>query len=112
MNSAFGSRRRLVALAFAAPLLAAACGGGQAPTAGASKAPAAQSSGAPAYPPPSALLNTLAGQLDLREVDIDDALVVYENEAWVPARATLTAAAAAASQEAGFESLVRTDRRR
>ena len=43
-----------------------------------------QASGAPAYPPPSALLNTLAGQLDLRQKDIDDAFVVYENEAWIP----------------------------
>ena len=68
-----------------------------------------QASGAPAYPPPSALLNTLAGQLDLRQKDIDDALVVYENEAWIPERATLPAAVAAASDEAGFESLVRTD---
>jgi hypothetical protein len=73
------------------------------------KAAGPQASGAPGYAPPSALLNTLAGQLDLREVDLDDALVAYENEAWVPARATLTPAAAAASQDAGFESLVRTD---
>jgi len=55
------------------------------------------------------VLNTLAGQLDLREKDIDDALVVYENEAWIPERATLPDTVAAASQEAGFESLVRTD---
>jgi GT2 family glycosyltransferase len=68
-----------------------------------------QASGAPAYPPPSAVLNTLAGQLDLRQKDVDDALVVYENEAWIPERATLPAAVAAASDEAGFESLVRTD---
>ena len=68
-----------------------------------------QASGAPAYPPPSAVLNTLAGQLDLREKDVDDALVVYENEAWIPERATLPDTVAAASEEAGFESLVRTD---
>jgi GT2 family glycosyltransferase len=73
------------------------------------KAAGPQASGAPSYPPPSALLNTLAGQLDLRQVDIDDALVVYENEAWIPVRATLTAPAARASDEAGFEALVRTD---
>src|SRR5262249_3404746 len=41
-----------------------------------------EASGATAYPPPSALVNTLAGQLDLQQKDIDDALVVYENEAW------------------------------
>ena len=68
-----------------------------------------QASGAAAYPPPSALVNTLAGQLDMRQKDIDDALVVYENEAWIPERARLTDAAAAASDQAGFESLVRTD---
>ena len=68
-----------------------------------------QASGMPAYPPPPALLNTLAGQLDLRQQDIDDALVVYENEAWIPQRAVLTEPVAAASDEAGFESLVRTD---
>ena len=68
-----------------------------------------QASGAAAYPPPPALVNTLAGQLDLRQKDIDDALVVYENEAWIPQRARLSDAAAAASDQAGFESLVRTD---
>jgi GT2 family glycosyltransferase len=68
-----------------------------------------QTSGAQAYPPPSALVNTLAGQLDLRQKDIDDALVVYENEAWIPERARLSDSAAAASDQAGFESLVRTD---
>jgi GT2 family glycosyltransferase len=68
-----------------------------------------QTSGAPAYPPPSALVNTLAGQLDLRQKDIDDALVVYENEAWIPERARLSDSAAAASDQAGFGSLVRTD---
>jgi len=68
-----------------------------------------QASAAAAYPPPSALLNTLAGQLDLRQKDIDDAYVVYENEAWIPERAMLPQAVAAASLEAGFESLVRTD---
>src|SRR5205823_10852272 len=49
-----------------------------------------EASKAAPYPPPSALLNTLAGQLDLREKDVDDALVVYENEAWIPERALLT----------------------
>jgi hypothetical protein len=68
-----------------------------------------QASGAAAYPPPSTLVNTLAGQLDLRQKDIDDALVVYENEAWIPERARLSDEAAAASDEAGFGPLVRTD---
>ncbi len=68
-----------------------------------------RASGATAYPPPPALLNTLAGQLDLRQKDIDDAYVVYENEAWIPERAMLPETVAGASDEAGFESLVRTD---
>jgi hypothetical protein len=68
-----------------------------------------EASGATAYPPPAALVNTLAGQLDLQQKDIDDALVVYENEAWIPERAQLPTPAAAASDQAGFESLVRTD---
>jgi GT2 family glycosyltransferase len=68
-----------------------------------------QSSGMPSYPPPSTLLNTLAGQLDLRQIDIDDNYVVYENDAWIPMRAQLTPSAAAASGQAGFEALVRTD---
>jgi hypothetical protein len=63
----------------------------------------------PSFPPPSTLLNTLAGQLDLRQIDIDDNYVVYENDAWIPLRAQLTANAAAASGQAGFEALVRTD---
>jgi hypothetical protein len=68
-----------------------------------------QASGAASYPPPPPLVNTLAGQLDLQQKDVDDALVVYENEAWIPVRAHLSGAAADASHDAGFESLVRTD---
>jgi hypothetical protein len=64
---------------------------------------------APAYPPPPALLAGLAGQLDLRSVDVDDALAVYENTAWVPTPALLSPGAAAASEEAGFEALTRAD---
>src|SRR5205823_10923823 len=68
-----------------------------------------QARGATPYPPPSPLLNTLAGQLDLRQKDVDEAMVVYENEAWIPERSMLTEAAAAASAQAGFGSLVQTD---
>jgi GT2 family glycosyltransferase len=67
------------------------------------------SSGMPTVAPPSTLLNSLAGQLDLRQRQIDDAMVAYENDAWIPERAQLTPAAAQASSQAGFESLVRTD---
>jgi len=61
------------------------------------------------FAPPASLTSSLANQLDLRAVDIDDNLVVYENTAWIPTRASLTAEAAAASQEAGFEALTRAD---
>jgi hypothetical protein len=72
-----------------------------------SAAPAATQ--APSYPPPPALLDALGGQLDLRRVDVDDALVVYENQSWIPERASLSPSAAAASQEAGAASLVQAD---
>ena len=37
---------------------------------------------------------TMAQQLDLRSIDVDPALTIYENAAWVPARAVLSADAA------------------
>jgi hypothetical protein len=44
------------------------------------------------------LLTGLASQLDLRRIDSDSAVVVYENAAWVPARSLLAPAAVASSQ--------------
>lgn len=73
------------------------------------RSPAPAIADGPDYPPPPDLLNGLAGQLDLRAVDIDDALVVYENTQWVPLRAVLSSGAAAASEQAGFEALTRAD---
>ena len=35
-------------------------------------------------PVPDTLISSLGSQLDLRKVDIDDALYVYENTAWIP----------------------------
>ena len=70
-------------------------------------APAAES--VPSYPPPQNLLDTLAAQLDLRRIDVNDALVMYENVSWIPARAVLSPAAAQASTGAGFESLLGVD---
>jgi GT2 family glycosyltransferase len=61
------------------------------------------------YPPPATLLTALASQLDLRQVDLDPQLVVYENSAWIPTRAQLSPGAATASLEAGAEALVRAD---
>lgn len=53
--------------------------------------------------PPAELLETLRSQIDLREVATDEAISVYENAAWVPARAVLTEAAADASEASGAE---------
>jgi hypothetical protein len=51
-----------------------------------------------ARPVPAGLIDGLQSQVDLRRIDSDTSLVVYENAAWAPARAELPAAAAAASQ--------------
>ena len=40
-------------------------------------------------PVPPALAETVARQLDLRRIDVDPALTVYENTGWVPVRAHL-----------------------
>jgi GT2 family glycosyltransferase len=40
----------------------------------------------PLVPAPAALTIALASQLDLRHVEVDDALDVYENTAWTPVR--------------------------
>ncbi|HEX2064059.1 MAG TPA: hypothetical protein VHE80_06525, partial [Acidimicrobiales bacterium] len=47
------------------------------------------------------LTPALDAQVDLTRVESDDALRVYENSAWVPARARLTPAAAAAIGASG-----------
>ncbi|MGE0306744.1 MAG: glycosyltransferase [Acidimicrobiia bacterium] len=66
-------------------------------------------SGAEEHPVPASLADVLAAQLDLRRVDIDDALVVYENTSWIPVRAALSAGAFEASSSAGPSSLVTSD---
>lgn len=66
-------------------------------------------SGAPEHPVPASLADVLAAQLDLRRVDIDDALVVYENTSWIPVRAALSTGALEASSSAGPSSLVTSD---
>lgn len=43
----------------------------------------------PRRPPPESLTALLASQLDLEQVDTDDALTVYRNTAWVPLVASL-----------------------
>ncbi|MGI8758347.1 MAG: glycosyltransferase [Acidimicrobiales bacterium] len=46
-------------------------------------------------PVPQGVRATIAQQLDLRSIDVDPALTIYENAAWVPVRAALPADAAA-----------------
>lgn len=43
-------------------------------------------------PLPEGISATLAQQLDLRGIDVDPALTIYQNDAWVPERAALAAA--------------------
>jgi GT2 family glycosyltransferase len=57
--------------------------------------------GADRQPLPAGLPATVARQLDLRRIQVDPALIVYENTAWVPVRAQLTGAAAAAVAGSG-----------
>jgi hypothetical protein len=49
-------------------------------------------------PVPAALVDGLQSQIDLRRVDSDASLLVYENAAWAPARSVIPARAVAASQ--------------
>jgi hypothetical protein len=70
-------------------------------------APAA--SNAASLPVPDTLISSLGSQLDLRKVDIDDALYVYENTSWIPERAALSSGAAAASSESDLAALAATD---
>ena len=64
-------------------------------------------------PPAPDLLPALAAQLDLKRVDTDPAVIVYENSAWAPGRALLDAAGAEAveSPEAGAGDAVRAELR-
>ena len=61
-----------------------------------------------AHPPPD-LEPALDVQVDLKRLESDDSLRVYENVAWVPARAALTPAGAAASRRTGADALGSSD---
>lgn len=54
-------------------------------------------------PIPADLVDTLRSQVDLREITTDESITVYENASWVPGRASLSAAAAEASESSGAE---------
>ena len=60
-------------------------------------------------PPPSGLTDALGDQLDLARLPSPAEFVVYENTAWLPTFSMLTGDAAAASQEAGADAIVRYD---
>lgn len=57
--------------------------------------------GAPERPVPADLPAALRSQIDLRQIDTNASLLVYENAAWVPARAQLPPAAADAARQKG-----------
>ena len=54
----------------------------------------------PLVPAPAALTIALASQLDLRHVEVDDALDVYENTAWTPVRSLQPPSPPDAAEEA------------
>lgn len=58
-------------------------------------------SGAPALPVPHDVLSALRAQIDLRLIETDDALVVYENAAWAPVIAVLPPGAVEGSNRSG-----------
>jgi hypothetical protein len=58
--------------------------------------------GGRALPPPVDVLPSLDQQADLRLLEGDESLLVYENAAWAPARFRLSAAGADAAQQGGL----------
>ncbi|HUR17711.1 MAG TPA: glycosyltransferase family 2 protein [Acidimicrobiales bacterium] len=64
---------------------------------------------APALLPPPDLRLALEAQVDLKRIDGDRSLLVYENAAWAPARAVLDAVGAEASEGLGATSLREVD---
>ena len=65
--------------------------------------------GSPSLPPPADLPAALDAQVDLKKLQGDAALLVYENAAWVPGRAKLAAGAAASTRASGLAALGRVD---
>ena len=56
-------------------------------------------------PAPPGLVAALDAQVDLRQLESDEALAVYENAVWLPGRARLGADAVTASRQAGANAL-------
>jgi hypothetical protein len=65
--------------------------------------------GTPRFPVPAQLNRALDAQLDLRRVESDDSLSVYENVAWIPGRAQLPPAVAEASQGTGPDAVLHVE---
>ena len=65
--------------------------------------------GTPVLSPPADVTPALEAQVDLTRLESDDALRVYENSAWAPARARLTPPAANAARRAGTAVVQATD---
>jgi hypothetical protein len=61
------------------------------------------------HPVPASVTTTMSSQLDLRRIDVDAALGVYENAAWSPVRAALPEELADASRDSGFRLLAGLD---
>jgi hypothetical protein len=66
-------------------------------------------SDAPRLPPPDGLLDALRAQIDLKLIDTDAAIVVYENAAWAPSLSVLPPAALGPSRESGPEAARTTE---
>lgn len=57
--------------------------------------------GSASFPAPADITEALAAQVDLRQLDSDPAMIVYENAAWAAGRAAISADAAAATATPG-----------
>jgi hypothetical protein len=70
---------------------------------------AAPADDAAVRPLPPQLVRTMATQVDLRRVESDPAVIVYENAAWAPIRASLGPEAASAAAGRGLGAAARAE---
>jgi GT2 family glycosyltransferase len=68
--------------------------------------PSGPAPGTRTRPPLPGLVPALDAQVDLSRLESDEALALYENAAWLPRRAVLSAEAASASREPGGDALL------